>query len=88
MMRFTVILKRPDYMGLDAFDGSDLYVALVEACDGGAAVEVARTQAFERDCADASQGDEFPASDKADDYAHLLTFLGHQQPEYFGWQFQ
>ena len=88
-MKYTIVLKRPDYMGLGADDGEDLYVALVESADVDGALSEARAQVFEADRRDAADSDgEFIAARFPSDYSHLITFHGHVEPVWWGWQIQ
>lgn len=88
-MKYTIILKRPGFMDIPAHDGSDIYVALVEAKDVYDGLQKARAEVFASDLEEFEQSDgDLPRPRATTDYAHVMTFLDHRLPKWWGWQIQ
>lgn len=80
LIKFTVILLRPDYMCSDVPYGQDTYVAHVEAKNWDKAIKAAQQEVFDAD----TQDDLGPL--EPTDYALCVMFDGFINPCFFGWQ--
>lgn len=71
MKKYTVLLKRPDYIA----DEEDTYLDHVEADNVPEAQKLAQMNAFEEDVAQEDRQDY--NDDVTDDYRVLAVFVGH-----------
>ena len=77
-MDYTVVLRYPEYLR-DITDGVPVYVAnRIEARGVREALKKARREAFN------AQPNEDRAGNSPDDFAHIVTFIGHNNPVHFG----